>query len=131
MPQASVIMKTWLIPVSWFVLLTAGSLLPGKTLPSASWNVFDNFDKVLHFLAYFGLMALIGLANKRKTLLNQKGLLSVVIILAFYGVLLESIQAYMAHDRYFEVLDILANIMGLITAYWISVRTIKSKKDGI
>jgi VanZ family protein len=124
-------MKIWSIPVIWLLLITIGSILPGKTLPTQSWNIFDNFDKLLHFLAYMGFILLVGWANFKEKKLNKKQLLIVVFITAVYSSLIEGVQWLMYVDRYFEVFDILANITGLFAGYWISVKFLKTKKDGI
>lgn len=124
-------MKVWTIPVIWFILLTVGFLLPGKTLPVDSWDLADNFDKILHFLAYMGLALCIGWANERRRKWNDKQLFLVLIVVAIYSSLLEGMQGLLYQDRYFEVFDILANVMGLISGYWISVKFLKTKQDGI
>ena len=124
-------MKAWSIPVIWLILLTIGSLLPGKKLSDAGIPNFSHFDKVLHFVAYMGCVLWVFWANERKTLFHKKNVLYLVICLGIYGVVLEWLQQAILQDRYFEVFDIFANIMGLFAGYWISVNLLKRSKDGI
>ena len=118
-------MKVWTIPVIWFILLTIGSLLPGEKLPGGSWEAIYQLDKILHFAAYFGLMAGVAWANIHHTIFYKRGMVYLMIALIVYGVVIELLQAGMNRERYFEVFDILANIMGLFAGYWISVKVLK------
>lgn len=68
-------------------------------------------DKVGHFIAYFTLMFIMGLAFWKR----KKELLTVFFISAAYGVLME-IGQYFVPGRSFSFLDMLANASGALLA---------------
>lgn len=67
-------------------------------------------DKVMHFLAYFGLMGLLGGALR-----HQRHLVLAMIILAITGGGLEGVQFALA-NRYASFADMGANLGGIATA---------------
>ena len=97
--------------------------MPGSSLPSISWSDMVSLDKWAHFFMY-GLLAFIWRVEwkggEQNWGWNKYSL--ILFSTALYGILLESFQLIMNSERYFEVLDIIANIIGaiagLLAHYW-------------
>src|SRR5690625_7326350 len=74
---------------------------------------FKNEDKVIHFTLFFIFTFLFILSNFIR---NKKLVLIISILL---GISIEILQYIMDLGRSFELLDIVANTMGALTAYYI------------
>jgi len=83
------------------IVVVAATVMPSPAMPvTVTWN-----DKVLHFIAYFGLGILggTGWPERRYALL---------LIMPLFGMALESAQGLMAIGRFFDWYDGLANAVG-------------------
>lgn len=135
----------------WMLLLTNNS-----SVPKYSWTIFAcsaafiilffstiplqlppidtgqlSVDKLLHSTAYFILSSCVGLSlwlDWHKTSI-RKVVFSAVFL---FGMILEIIQEYALSYRTFEVYDLLANSLGIIT-FLVTGKTIKKivAKSGI
>lgn len=96
------------------VLILIASLLPGGSFPRVSWSDMISLDKWVHFFIYFVLSFVWRMEwNKVPDRYSFFGRSLLVLLLAgMYGSALEAFQWLMNEDRYFEVLDIIANIIG-------------------
>lgn len=121
-------MKIWVIPLIGLGLITIGSLLPGDQIPVNKWTSVTFLDKLIHFGAYAMIAFSAGVANRYYKILGSSSdwwiLLSVI---AAYSGIIEILQGAFFEDRYFEVLDLIANITGLLTGYLLSVRLLKNR----
>jgi len=90
------------------------SVTSGANLPETFKDLLS-VDKLAHGIAY-GTQTFLVLWAMRKTkgILSLKQMILASIGVAFYGFSMELIQYYFFPGRYFEVLDILANIMGIV-----------------
>ena len=78
-----------------------------------SWSDILAGDKIGHAIAYGSLtLAVLWGLRKDRGLSTSRGFNWVVVVCSAYGILLEVIQYSFFPNRYFEVLDILANIIG-------------------
>ena len=90
------------------------SVKPSTPLPW-EWTDILGTDKIGHLIFYAILTILIGLgllkqpnlALTQRTTINTSGIIS-----GIYGILMEFIQYGFFPHRYFEILDIFANIVG-------------------
>lgn len=83
------------------IVVVLATVMPVPAMPvSVTWN-----DKILHFIAYFGLGLLggTGWPSRRYALL---------LIMPVFGMALESVQGMMAIGRFFEWYDGIANAIG-------------------
>ena len=89
--------------------------MPGKAIPKVGWKIFIQWDKVAHFSLY-GLLAMILALRlvKKKSDLTTTDVIIVATICSIYGAILEAIQYFFLSDRFFEIPDIIANIIGSI-----------------
>ena len=110
------------VTISMTILIL--SLLPGSSIPKISWSDLISIDKWAHFVMY-GTMAFVWsyewIPTAEKD--DRSKYFRILVITALYGILLESLQLILNSDRYFEVLDIIANIIGsmagLLAYHWL------------
>lgn len=79
------------------------------------WKSFLEFDKIAHAGVYFILVIAIAF-SMRSTIHTHlvRNLMVIVIGCSLYGFALEVIQYTFLSDRFFEILDLIANISGSI-----------------
>lgn len=98
----------------YLLLITSLSLFPSNTFEEIPY-LFEHMDKVIHFLIYGGLSALLCWTFPRK---NQKMLLyftAIVLFCTLYGIFMEILQGtFRELDRSFSWGDMIANITGVI-----------------
>jgi VanZ family protein len=100
--------------IFWAFLILILCSLPGSEIPEVPF-LFDEFDKVVHFILYFVLAALLyrGLVNQNKyKLANQIILFMVFVICAFYGGIIELYQGFFIPERSADFYDFIADVAG-------------------
>jgi VanZ family protein len=110
-------MVKWVPVIFWAIIIFIAS-----TLPSSSFNSIDRFSfsgidhwghllfySILSFWAIFGKKGFDDLFSWSRL---KDGILIILVI--SYGILIELIQNFFFTDRHFEILDIIANIIGSI-----------------
>lgn len=103
-----------LFVITYTVLLGVGSLVNTGTLVSAP----NNFDKVIHFAAYFGLAFVWMVWNRfRKPSYQEKKVVKPLLLIAglaaVYGIFIEVLQGVLTTYRVPDGWDILANTLGV------------------
>jgi VanZ family protein len=74
-----------------------------------------HFDKIVHFLMFFGLMSVVILENRRS--INSNRRLLVLAIMPFsYGVLMEILQSAFTRTRTGDFFDACADLAGIIAS---------------
>lgn len=104
-------LKAFLPGICWGLTILLLSAIPGKNLPSLPFDLFE-IDKLEHAVSY-GLLAFLllwGLHRAGK--LNTKWKFITILGCCLYGILIEIAQFCFFSGRYFEVNDIVANIIG-------------------
>lgn len=98
----------------WIITLTILMLLPGKSIPVVRWALNIPIDKTIHFLSFFFLAAgfLLGYRWEDR---SKRRILFVELLV--YASIMEVIQHLLQPSRAFEMADMLANILGIITAF--------------
>ena len=94
-------------------------LIPPKDIPDVGFEFFIPFDKVVHFLMYFGLSGATALyyVYDRKGKINiLKMIIGAVIIPILYGGLIEIIQWKFYAPRTGDWYDFLADALGSLTS---------------
>lgn len=82
-------------------------------LPPSVWDIIA-VDKVGH-LVFYGILAYLialGCYKNQQEKISRKTLIISCLISSIYGICLEFMQYSFFPNRYFEVLDIIANISG-------------------
>jgi VanZ family protein len=108
--------------IFWLGLIWLLSSLPAYTLPKL--DTF-NLDKIAHVTVYFILGYLI-LLNYRYGLFKHISYQSVMLTAIILAALDESHQIFIT-NRSVSLLDLSANMTGLIIAYFVSKRRIKAQ----
>jgi VanZ family protein len=97
----------------WTLFVTILCLMNGSNLPKVG---IKGADKYVHFCFHFVFALLWFLYFFAKT---NRLAFSVFMVFAFsflFGVSIEFAQAYLTHNRKADILDVLANTVGAITA---------------
>jgi VanZ family protein len=107
----------WWLAAFWLVWCAATilMLLPAQDLPQV--NIWD---KAEHSGTFFALMTLASLAYFQKHSLQR-----LAILLITYGIAIECIQFFIP-SRSFSVLDMVADSIGVLPAWWLAVQLERS-----
>lgn len=108
-------MKSFIPAIFWALIILALSVSPGVNLPETSWDLIGP-DKLAHALAYFILGGALLWGFHRRKPLRLPAIIAAVSISAGYGVLMEILQWRFFPYRYFELYDILSNIIGSLVS---------------
>lgn len=90
--------------------IMALSLLPPQDFPQV--QLFENADKVVHFLMYF-IFSILGCWSL-KTEFNRSRILFIIPITMGWGIFMEIMQQYMHLGRSFSWYDEMANCVGVL-----------------
>lgn len=102
-----------LVAASWTIILIAATLVPKGVVAQSNFLNIPHFDKVSHLCAYALLVFLWSIALIEKTSKIKAARISFYSAI-FLGMLLEILQWQLNVGRHFEILDIIANIIGSI-----------------
>ena len=94
----------------WAGIICWLSLKPGGSLGSRWYDWIPHGDKVMHAGAY-GLLGLLAMIAGRSTE-RLKSMWIALAVCAGLGLVIEVLQHTLTETRHFEVLDIIANIIG-------------------
>ena len=102
-------LRAFLPAFIWSLLILVLSTMPSISLPETFWDLLSP-DKWGHIIVYgiFTLLLIRGFRAKP----TKKNIAIAVFISILYGILMEIIQYSFFPDRYFEIYDIIANIIG-------------------
>ncbi len=121
------IRKLFIISLIWAVIILIACAVPGGSLPATPFLSIPNFDKIVHAGLYLPLAVVLGaefdLSGKR--LLQLFGPLLTILIIAFYGGLIEILQEYLFVGRSADIADFLFDVIGGLaglTLYYLFVR---------
>ena len=114
-------MKSWIrfLPaIAWAILILILSSGPGIPLPSHWWDLFSP-DKFGHAFVYGVLVLLTLRAFQSGGQWSTPTVWVTVLGSDLYGIAMEVMQWTFFPGRYFEVLDIIANIIGAILGWFL------------
>jgi VanZ family protein len=106
-------LKYFIPAIVWAVFILWASTSGGVKLPEPGFRLLEP-DKIAHCAAYFVFGSLVLWAFYKKGLLDTRRKIWSVAGCALYGILMEILQFSFFPGRYFEVNDIIANIIGSI-----------------
>jgi len=103
--------------VIWALLILLLYGIPGGDMPSLSlWKILEP-DKVAHAGVFVVLMCSMTFSNFKQNfwqMPKRRSVLVSALMCAVYGTVLELIQGAVFTDRHTDVLDILANLIGVV-----------------
>ncbi|WP_406626683.1 VanZ family protein [Portibacter marinus] len=86
--------------------------MPSSSVPSISWGSGLALDKIVHILIYAIYTILLGRYLKEVKLIKWNDYAVAVVFSILFGSLMEVMQYYLSPSRFFDILDIIANIIG-------------------
>jgi len=119
MKKVLVIKYVWIPVVISLVIFYLCCLIPTDDIPSVDFDWLIPFDKVVHFLMYFGLSAATGInyIHMKVGRIDIKKLFIYSIALPIaYGGFIEIIQNYFIANRDGDWFDFLADALGSFVA---------------
>ena len=119
------------VALFWAVLIAVLHVIPGQNLSFIKLDDLFQLDKLFHLLV-FAIGAWLLLCALKKQYTNA-AFRYTFIVYTLYGILLELMQGFFFKGRHADLLDLIADIAGVILALWINQKfyqseTIKSKK---
>jgi len=106
-------MSKRLVSTGWTIILIVATLVPKGVVAQSNFLNIPHFDKVSHLCSYALLVFLWSITLKEKTSKIKAARIAFYGSI-FLGVLLEMLQWQLNVGRHFEILDIIANIIGSI-----------------
>jgi len=127
--RLNLLKSKYLIPAAfWTVFIFWGSVTSVKTLPAFSYKLLIQPDKIAH-LGVYAILVVLALWGIHKSLgsLSPSWIKWVVFGGIVYGILIECVQYTFFPGRYFEIFDIIANIIGCLTGMFFYKLFVKEK----
>jgi len=114
-------LKNFIPAFIWAVIILFLSASSGVKIPE-SLSDLVGVDKLGHLVIYalFSILMFFGIVKNRKEMPTNTNALLVVGLCSAYGVMMELMQFTFFTGRYFEVLDIIANIIGSFIGLFIA-----------
>lgn len=109
--------QRYLVTIGYLVFISILFCLPGSALPKNDWLAKIYFDKWVHIGLFLVLAVLCIWALQ---LYKRKVLFVLILILAGYGLLVETVQHYFIENRTFDIGDWIADIAGSVAGVWLS-----------
>ncbi len=115
--------------VLWSVIILLLSTIGVNiNLPASLWDIVG-WDKLVHGFIYAVLCFLLVRVFLAKSKSLKQALLYAVLTSIVYGILMEIIQFAFFPNRYFEIFDIFANVLGAMSVYIFYLRQNKIIKE--
>ena len=122
-------LKRYILSIVVALIIMYLSLASSDTFEKIPTFNITNFDKIVHFCMYFGLMSVI-IFESRKTLKSTGSLFLTALIPFFYGVLMEILQSALTTSRTCSFYDVLANSFGILVSllFWLKIKPFIKEK---
>lgn len=113
----------------WMTLITWASLTTFPDDDTPDINI-PHFDKVVHFVFYFGA-AVLGTLFVRESMRDKPALVKTLVYVVsgaiIYGIIIEVLQYTLTDDRQGDIFDVLANsfgaVIGVLAMNWLFSRS--------
>jgi VanZ family protein len=93
----------------WAFFILSASVLATPKVEGV--KLFPHADKIVHFILY-GILTFLMITYRKEKFVDESKL--IVLITFFWGFTIELLQHYCTINRQFELLDLGANILGII-----------------
>lgn len=116
--------------IFWLVMTLVVLLLPFRSLPTFSYHYLLPFDKIVHFILFFGCQLFLTVGMKKQSSFIKfrlKAPLYIFAIMLLISAFTEMLQAYLPIYRNSDWYDLLFNVLGLLSG-WIAFRLIYGKQ---
>lgn len=99
--------------VAWTLVITVLCLISSNAFSDIATFKIPHKDKYVHFFFYFVFTLLWYFFIKDRMAVSRKKVRVIIFIIAFsYGIVIEILQKFIAHNRSADVMDVLANTLG-------------------
>ena len=105
------------IAIVWVVVIAILHAIPGSDFPNFSFSYFFQLDKLIHAVIFMIGVYLFAVALKEQHKIQF--LRYIVISYIAYGLLLEVLQGLVFIERSADILDWLADTIGVFLGVWI------------
>ncbi len=112
--------NTWkLLASGWLALTTYLLVIPGDALPKTKLVDIPYFDKLVH-IGLFAILCALWLKTRK----NRSATFDAIVVLATiaYGVAMEYVQRDFVANRSFDIVDILADTLGVLLGFLVIKR---------
>lgn len=116
--------------IAWFFIVAALVFMPGNDMPEAGWLDLPNLDKIVHAVMFGGLTFLFCLPICRSQYpvkLKYSTCMRIALAAIAWGIGVEFIQRFFVSGRSFEMADWAADTAGVLAAWWLSRKLIKTR----
>jgi VanZ family protein len=104
------------------------SIVPSQSIPNVGFEMLIGLDKWAHVGVYIILVILLGKGLSREIDLKIVHLIGIASISILYSFIMEVVQHLFLSDRFFEIPDLIANIIGSILGAVLLYLILKKKK---
>lgn len=105
------------IAIVWVVVIAILHAIPGSDFPEVSFSDFFQLDKLIHTVIFMVGVYLFAVVLKKQQKIQF--LRYIVISFIAYGLLLEVLQGLVFVERSADILDWLADTIGVFLGVWI------------
>lgn len=106
----------------WAIIIIVLLVLPTENIPESEIN-FENLDKIAHFLLFSGLGFITYIESKKTSFKNIK----IIIISLAFAIFTELLQLIFTTCRQFDFFDIISDILGYFTGFFITKLLYKNR----
>jgi len=114
----------------WAVVVVVLSLSSAAIVPKFDWTNIIAFDKLGHAVFYCILALWVHYGFFRLGQRYRRVEYWTAMLCVAFGIAMELLQGMMRAGRQFEYLDIVADIIGVLIAFWIYSRYLKKQYHG-
>lgn len=110
-------MRYYIPAILWSFIILILSGIPGNSLPDFSLRSIAQPDKIGHlgiYCIFVSIMLWGAYRNFRPDKIPRHVIVFILLFAIFYGISMEFMQSHFFSGRNFDVLDILANIIGCL-----------------
>jgi len=108
---------------AWLLLITILLCIPGTSLPKVRWDNKVFLDKWIHVFLFLLLVLLWCRAYKTTDSTKAKRIFITITVLSIvYGIVMEIVQHYFIRNRSFDFGDMIADSVGSVAGYFISIK---------
>lgn len=107
------ILKFFIKPAVWLLLICYGLFIPANTLPKKAFLTIPYFDKLVHFGLFFVFCLLLFVPFKK---INLNHLLFAPLIALLLAGALEAVQHIISSSRSSNLYDFIANATGIFAS---------------
>ena len=120
-PNKELSIKQFIPGIAWFFIVLILICMPGKNVPKVDWLDIMDIDKLIH-CGIFGMMVVLFCYPFKKTTdtRSQKinWFIKIALSTCIWGLATEFIQKYFIPGRFFDIIDWVADSLGVLLAYF-------------